>query len=196
MFLPGAGGRRSFWLPVADLLVAQGERHLLAWPGFGDVPADDGVRSLSDLFDWVVARLPAGASHVVAQSMGGVVAARLAIERPERVGSLVLAATSGGVDVARLGAADWRDAYRRELPGLPPWFTDDRTDLTARLGEITSPTLLLWSDSDPVSPLAVGTFLAARIRTSRLATIAGGSHAFANERAREVAAEIDAHLGG
>lgn len=54
----------------------------------------------------------------------------------------------------RLGAGDWREAYRAALPDVPRWFVDDRTDLAARLGAVRAPTLLLWSDSDPISPPA------------------------------------------
>jgi pimeloyl-ACP methyl ester carboxylesterase len=71
---------------------------------------------LDDLFGWLVERLPPGTSHVIAQSMGGVLAARLALERPERVARLVLVATSAGVDMARLGAAEWRHEYRALHP--------------------------------------------------------------------------------
>lgn len=194
VFLPGAGGRAAFWAPVADRLADLGPATRLGWPGFGGVPADPSIRSLDALFRWLLDRLPAGASHVVAQSMGGVLAARLAIEHPGRVARLVLAATSGGVDVARLGGADWRPEYRASLPDVPPWFLEDRTDLTARLGAIRAPTLLLWSDADPVSPLAVGRLLADAIPGARLETIRGGTHTFAEERPDEVAALVREHL--
>lgn len=196
VFLPGAGGRASFWRPVADRLRDVGPAHLLGYPGFGGEPADPQVRSLDDLHRWVRARLPAGASALVAQSMGGVLAVRLAVEEPARVSRLVLCATSGGVDVRRLGAAEWRDAYRAASPGVPPWFVDDRTDLTDRLGAIRAPTLLVWSDADPISPPAVGRFLAERIPGARLVTVPGGSHTFASERPDEVAGIVRAHLMG
>jgi len=194
VFLPGAGGRASFWRPIADRLADLGAAHVLGYPGFGDAPADPAVSSLDGLFAWLVRRLPPGASDVVAQSMGGVLAARLAIERPDRVARLVLVATSGGVDVARLGAQDWRPGYRASLAGAPPWFADDRTDLTERLPSIRAPTLLLSSDADPLSPPAVARFLAALIPGARIATVAGGTHAFAAERPDEVAAIVRAHL--
>ncbi len=194
VFLPGAGGDPAFWRPVADRLRDLGEARVLGYPGFGAVPPDPAVRSLDDLHRWIVARLPPGPSHLVAQSMGGVLAARLALERPERVRRLVLVATSGGVDVRRLGAAEWRDEYRASRPGVPLWFVDDRTDLTDRLTELRAPTLLVWSDSDPISPLHVGSFLADRIAGARLAVVRGGTHAFASERPDEVAALIRAHL--
>lgn len=126
--------------------------------------------------------------------MGGVLATRLALEHPERVARLVLTATSGGVDVRRLGAAEWRLEYRASLPDVPAWFVEDRTDLTDRLADVRARTLLLWSDADPISPLSVAHFLAGRIPDTRLVTVPGGTHSFAAERPAEVAAIIRAHL--
>lgn len=194
VFLPGAGGSAWFWRPVADKLADLGAAHLFGWPGFGDVPTDSSIRSLDDLFHWSVKRLPPGASHVIAQSMGGVLAVRLALDYLDRVASLVLVATSGGVDVARLGAADWRPEYLTSLPALPKWFLEDRTDFSARLAEIRAPTLLVWSDADVVSPLSIARFLAERIPTARLAIVRGGTHALAHERSDEVASLIRSHI--
>ena len=194
VFLPGAAGRAAFWAPVAERLADLGATHLLGYPGFGDRPADPAVCSVDDLFGWVVARLPEGPCHLVAQSMGGVLAVRLALERPERVASLALAATSGGVDVARLGARDWRPDFRTARPEVPDWFSTDRTDLAGRLHQLRCPTLLLWSDADEISPLSVGRFLQSRIPGARLETFAGGTHGFASERPDEVAGAIRRHL--
>ena len=195
VFLPGAGGSGAFWRPVADRLADLGRTQLFGYPGFGGLPSDSGLWSLGDLFGWVVDRMPTEPSHVIAQSMGGVLAVRMAIERPELVSRLVLVATSGGVDVARLGGAHWRGEYRALLPTAPSWFVDDRTDLTDGLSSIRAPTLLLFSDSDPISPLSVARFLAEHIAGSRIVIVAGGTHAFANERPDEVAPILRAHLG-
>jgi pimeloyl-ACP methyl ester carboxylesterase len=194
VFLPGAAGRAAFWAPVAGRLADLGPPVQLAWPGFGDVPADPAIASLDDLFTWLLRQLAPGPAHVIAQSMGGVLAARLAIEHPERVETLVLCATSGGVDVTRLGGADWRPAYRAELPSVPDWFVVDRTDLTARLGEIRAPTLLLNGDADPLCPPAVARLLEECIPGARSAVVRGGAHSFANDRPEEVATAIRAHL--
>ncbi len=194
VFLPGAAGRASFWQPVAELLADLGPVHLVGYPGFGGLPADPAIGSLGDLYERVVGGLPPGACHVVAQSMGGVLAVRLAAERPERVSRLVLAATSGGVDMARLGADDWRRDYRASLPDVPTWFVDDRTDHSGRLGAVRAPTLLLWTDTDPVSPPSVARHLAERIPDARIEMVRGGTHSFAHERPDEVAALIRAHL--
>jgi pimeloyl-ACP methyl ester carboxylesterase len=194
VFLPGAGGRASFWQPVAERLADLGRSLVFGYPGFGESPVDPTIESLEDLFRWLVEQLPASPSDVVAQSMGGVLAVRLAIERPELVSRLVLVATSGGVDVARLGAAECRQDFRASLPAAPRWSVDDRTDVMDALGRIRARTLLLRSDADPISPLSAAHFLAARIRDSRIVTVTGGTHAFANERPDEVASILRAHL--
>ncbi|MCM2334677.1 MAG: alpha/beta hydrolase [Anaeromyxobacteraceae bacterium] len=195
VFLPGAGGSADFWRPVAARLSDLGPAHLVGYPGFAGAPRDPSISSLDDLYRRVRDGLPPEPSCLVAQSMGGVLATRLALDAPERVSRLVLTATSGGVDVSRLGGTDWRPEYLAERPDVPDWFVRDRTDLSARLGELRLPCLLLWSDADPVSPLAVGRFLASRIAGSRLVTVPGGTHAFASERADEVARAIRAFLG-
>jgi pimeloyl-ACP methyl ester carboxylesterase len=194
VFLPGAGGSATFWRPVADRLTDLGAVHVFGWPGFGDVPGDASLSSLDDLYRWLVKRLPERQSHVVAQSMGGVLAVRLALEHPHRVANLVLVATSGGVDVARLGGVDWRPEYLASMARVPKWFVKDRTDFTERVGEIRAPTLLVWSDSDPISPLSVRRFLSERIANARIATVRGGTHAFAEEQPDEVAALIRSFL--
>jgi pimeloyl-ACP methyl ester carboxylesterase len=82
----------------------------------------------------------------------------------------------------------------QSMPGVPNWFLEDRTDFTDRLAEIRAPTLLVWSDADPISPLAISRFLAERMPRARGVTVRGGTHAFANERPDEVAALIRSHL--
>lgn len=48
---------------------------------------------------------------LVAQSMGGVVAVQIALERPERITHLILTVTSGGMILSDLGAEDWRTEF-------------------------------------------------------------------------------------
>jgi len=194
VFLPGAGGRASFWAPVAERLRHLAPQVLVGWPGFGDEPLVPGFGSLDDLFRWLRGRLPSGPVHVVAQSMGGVVALRLALEEPGRVASLVLAATSGGVNAAALGGTDWRAEYRAELPNVPDWFERDVTDLTDRLHLISAPTLILYGDADPICPQAIAELLERRIGSARVVRVHGGTHTFAQERPGEVALAIEAHL--
>ena len=194
VFLPGAGGRASFWQPVVDRLGDFVPTQLMAWPGFGDVPADSTIESLDGLYRWMLRRLPTTSIHLIAQSMGGVLAARLAIEQPQRVATLVLCATSGGVDVRGLGGSDWRAGFRAQLPTVPDWFEQDRTDLTARLGAITASTLILTGDADTICPSAVGHFLRERISRSRHEIVRGGGHDFALKSPEDVAEIIRGHV--
>ena len=199
LFLPGASGAGAFWAPVVELLPSAWEKTCLDWPGLGQVPADPGVRGPDDLVDRVLDRIAEGAEgepvDLVAQSMGGVVAVQVALRRPELVRRLVLTATSGGIDLAPFGVEDWRPTYRRAHPSAATWITEARIDLGARLGTVAAPTLLIWSDADPISPLAVGEHLSTLLPHARLVVVSGGDHMFARDRADEVAPHILAHLG-
>jgi poly(3-hydroxyoctanoate) depolymerase len=89
---------------LADQLDHPGERVLLAWQvsavGFA------GVRGLDDLYRFVIGHIDRPVD-LIAQSMGGVLALRAALDFSDQVRHLVLAATSGGLDMARFGVADW-----------------------------------------------------------------------------------------
>jgi len=193
IFLPGAGGSPRFWQPVADRLRHPAPRTLLGWPGFGEVPPDPGVRGLDDLVALVVAELDRP-SALIAQSMGGVIAIRAVLQRLDLVTHLVLTATSGGIDVAAHGAVDWRPAFQAARPTVPPWFAEERADLSAAIPRLRLPTLLLWGDADPISPPAVGRTLQGLLPQSRLRILAGGGHDLASSLAAQVAPLIDAHL--
>jgi pimeloyl-ACP methyl ester carboxylesterase len=193
LFLPGASGNTEFWRPVGAQLRHPGARQFLAWPGLGGVPAEPDVRGVADLVARVVRQIATPVA-LLAQSMGGVVAVRAALEKPDLVRHLVLSVTSGGIDVARLGAQDWRAVFRENNPGLPGWFLDEREDLTERIRTIAIPVLLLWGDADPISPIAVGRRLAELFPSAELVVIAGGTHDLVQERAKDVAPHIDRHL--
>src|SRR5262245_12720364 len=115
LFLPGSGASPDFWKPVGALLPADRPKHYFGWPGLGNQPHDPAVKGIDDLVRLVAAEMD-GPVDLVAQSMGGVIAARLAIEQPQKVRRLVLTVTSGGVDMAGLGASDWRPGYRKSFP--------------------------------------------------------------------------------
>jgi pimeloyl-ACP methyl ester carboxylesterase len=163
---------------------ADWDKAFLDWPGLGAVAPV--VRRVLGVLDRPV--------DLVAQSMGGVVALRVALERPDLVRRLVLVATSGGVDMKRFGAGDWRADYARRFPAARTWIIEQRPDLTDRLAEVGAPALLVWGDADPISPPAVGSFLAGALPRARLVIIPGGTHALARDRAADVAPHVRQHL--
>lgn len=194
IFLPGASGDSSFWAPVASRLPYPLDKVLLDWPGFGGrMPRDPDVRGLQDLVTLVLKRIDRPVD-LVAQSMGGLIAIHVALRRPHMIRRMVLTATTGGIDVSRFGARDWRDEYKEAYPAAPPWFVDDRTDLTPLIPSIRSPTLLIWGDADPISPTAVGEYLARLLPRSRLVVIRGGEHMLGRDRPDDVAPLIANHL--
>lgn len=194
LFLPGASGAGRFWAPLVRLLPSEWATHALDWPGLGDVPASPDVNTFDDLVRLTLHALD-GPADLVAQSMGGVVAVRVALERPDLVRRLVLIATSGGVDVGALGAADWRPNYIRQFPAACRWIVEQRPDLTDRLAGVRAPALLIWGDADPISPLAVGRRLAALLPDARLVIVPGGDHALARDRPADVVPHLISHLG-
>lgn len=196
LFLPGASGAGNFWQPVAERLPGNWQKVLFDWPGLGDIPADPRVQSFDDLAQLVMQDLDAPVD-LVAQSMGGLVAMKVALARPRAVRRMVLVATSGGVDVRRFQAAEWRAEYRAEFPHAAAFVTDDRQeDLTPHLERITAPTLLLWARGDAISPPAVGEFLSAQLTRAavQLTVLDFDDHAFARDQADCVAPLIEAHL--
>lgn len=146
LFLPGAAGSADFWKPAARAAGLEGV--FLSWPGLGLEPARPGIASLDDLTA-LAAREVGEPVDILAQSMGGVIALRLALAFPRLVRRLVLAVTSGGLPVTKLGGADWRADYAAAFPGAARWIADPVPDLSDHLPGITAPTLLLWGGCRP-----------------------------------------------
>jgi pimeloyl-ACP methyl ester carboxylesterase len=191
-FLPGAGGQRAFWAPVAERLGLGEDALIFAWPGFGDEPPDPAIRRLSDLATLCIERLD-GPTDLVAQSMGGVIALQVALARPDLVRRLVLCGTSGGIGLRRFQAQDWRRDY--DLPkGAPRYFVDDDTDIEASIPGMGQQTLLLWGANDSVVGPVVGERFAALLPNARLVIIEGAGHALAMEKPDQVASHIAAFL--
>jgi pimeloyl-ACP methyl ester carboxylesterase/ribosomal protein S18 acetylase RimI-like enzyme len=193
LFLPGAGGSREFWQPVAARVAFPGRVVHVGWPGFAGTPSDPRVRGFDDLADLVLAEIP-GPCAIVAQSMGGVIAVQVAARRPDLITHLVLTATSGGVPLDDLGVEDWRPAFLREFPAVPRWFVDAAVDLRGVLASLQPPVLLVWGDADPISPIGVGRRLAGLLGRATLHVVAGG-HDVAHANPDPVAAHLAAFLG-
>jgi pimeloyl-ACP methyl ester carboxylesterase len=196
-FLPGAAGSPLFWRPLGDRLPADRPKVYFGWPGLGDQPADRSVNSLDDLVAVVEGRLGRAPVDLLAQSMGGVVAVKLALKRPDAIRRMVLSVTSGGVDAAARARAlhDWRVDYRGQHPNAAPWIYADGPDLTGEIHRIACPVLLLFGDADPIAPPFVGERLNSLLPDARLAIIRGGDHSLVANRVDEVLPLVAQHLG-
>jgi pimeloyl-ACP methyl ester carboxylesterase len=193
LFLPGSGASPDFWKPVGARLPAEWPKEYFGWPGLGDQPHDPAVKGMDDLVRLVAARID-GPVDLVAQSMGGIVAVRLVLEQPSRVRRLVLTVTSGGVDMTGLGASDWRADYRKSFPRAAAWITAAGASSPLPVERIAAPTLLIWGDVDPISPVTVGGHLEQRIPDARLHVVPGGNHDLAKTHAELVSSLIERHL--
>ncbi len=191
LFLPGAAGSAQFWKPAAAHAGLDGV--FFGWPGLGDEPHRPDVNGIGDLVSLVLNRMDEPVD-IVAQSMGGVVAMLAARARPGKIHRLVLAVTSGGVPMGDLGGIDWRANYRRRFPDAARWIADPVPDLSDRLPSVAVPILLLWGDSDPISPVAVGERLQALLPQSTLHVIPGADHDLAVDHAARVGVLIKDHL--
>ncbi|MDP3162822.1 MAG: alpha/beta hydrolase, partial [Reyranella sp.] len=94
-----------------------------------------------------------------------------------------------------LGAADWRPDYRKSFPNAASWITAGTASPPLPVEKIEVPTLLIWGDADPISPVAVGRHLEARLPNAHLEVVAGGGHDLAGTHADLVAGLIARHLG-
>jgi|SoiMethySBSTD1v2_1073268.scaffolds.fasta_scaffold2130758_1 pimeloyl-ACP methyl ester carboxylesterase len=193
VILPGAGGRLDVLKPIGERLARRRTTILCGYPGIGHAAPDSSLQSLADLQAHVLEGLPER-FDLVAKSMGGVLALRTALEQPQRVRKLVLLATSGGVNVAALGGIDWRDTFRRLQPDAPSWFIEERSDLSAELGRVKQPTLLIFGEADLIAPVRVGHFLKAKLPNARLELVPDGTHDLEEEFPDLIASLIEAHL--
>ncbi len=195
-FLPGAGASPLFWRPLGDRLPANRPKVYFGWPGLGDQPADPAIKSLDDLVALVEARLGREPVDLLDQSMGGVIAVKLALKRPDAIRRIVLSVTSGGVDAAARARAlhDWSVDYRRDYPNAAPWIYNAGPDLTGAIHRIACPVLLLFGDADPIAPPFVGERLASLLPNARLVIIRGGDHSLVANRVDEVLPLIEQHL--
>ncbi|MCB9766283.1 MAG: alpha/beta hydrolase [Alphaproteobacteria bacterium] len=102
------------WTPQIQRFTAQGRRVLaLDLPGFGGSDRPDGPYSPPWYARLIARWLDAvGVAHgvVVGHSMGGQIAMRFALDHPERVDGLVLAAPAG-IETFKPDAADWMRAF-------------------------------------------------------------------------------------
>jgi pyruvate dehydrogenase E2 component (dihydrolipoamide acetyltransferase) len=99
LFVHGFGGDLDNWLFNLDAVAAAAPVIAIDLPGHGQsdvrLPGAGGLGALADFVLHALDRLGVERVHVVGHSMGGAIAARMALAAPARIASLVLLAPAG-----------------------------------------------------------------------------------------------------
>ena len=184
LLLHGLAGSGRWWRPTIGALAGRFRVHALSLRGVRLAVA------ARELAGWMEEQGLARAS-LVGHSMGGLIGAELAAERPELVDRLVLVsaplAPLGGY---RRGAWGLARGVARLPPAFVPLLVADalragpvnvlrgaHEAIGARapgLERIRAPTLLLWGDHDTLVPPRIGREAARRIPDARLVLIPAG----------------------
>jgi 3-oxoadipate enol-lactonase len=141
-------------------------------------------------------------AHILGTSMGGRIAAALALQHPSRVKSLILVST---VMKSLKGAPmTWS---RRLIPlqlkipmirGPHPYYAAIRQleasrdyDCMDRLGEIQVPTLILHGEKDKIAPYRLAEAMQSGIKSSQMLTFHGGHLFFIVRQKQFIDAVVD-----
>jgi pimeloyl-ACP methyl ester carboxylesterase len=198
----GLSGSARWWRDLVPELEREHEVEVL------DLPRR---LELEEASAWLAERVTAR-SHVVGHSMGGLIAARLAADRPELVDRLVLIAPAGAAPGSRLRhVAPLLRALRHSSPRLLPLLARDalqtgprtlwraagevlEADLRAHLTAIAAPTLVVWGARDTLLPPALGEIFRAEIPDARLVLLEQAGHAPMVDAADELSRELTGFL--
>jgi pimeloyl-ACP methyl ester carboxylesterase len=198
VLLHGLSGSGRWWDRNVPVFADRYRTYTVDLPGFG---ASRRVRwsRLDEIVDWLAAWLGDESlppANVAGHSLGAAVAARLAAHHPGRVARLVLVNAAirprgvrGGArsgDVLRLLAGNSlqssvpllaRDLLRSHPISSVAASRDALTgDWESDLARIVAPTLVVWGERDPLTPLPLGQRIAATIPAARLVTLPEAGH--------------------
>jgi fermentation-respiration switch protein FrsA (DUF1100 family) len=145
----GNAGHRAYRADLATALARRGVRILLfdyrGYGGNAGRPSEDGLAlDARAAADYLLTRRDVDPARIVyfGESLGGAVAARLAVDRPPH--ALIL----------RSPFASLADVARHHYPFLPVrWLLKEKHDTAAFVARVTSPTLVISGDDDRIVPV-------------------------------------------
>ena len=165
MLLHGFGGDLNNWLFNIDALAAKHSVIALDLPGHGqsDVKLPEGGGTLASLAGFVARvlnQLDVERVHAVGHSMGGAIAAQMALDRPSRIASLSLVCSAGlGEEIDGDYIRGFVDAAgRRELKPVVEKLFADPALVTRQLLDDLLKFKRLDGVGDVLSTLAAGLF--------------------------------------
>lgn len=201
ILLHGLSGSHRWWRFTVPALEDRFEVHVPEMIGFGGSRGADRQPTIPEMAELMVRWLDAAGierTAFVGHSMGAQVGVHLAARWPERIDRLVLTSAAGvprslsPLQAARL-AADlaWPRAWGR--PRFLPTIAADaaragpRTllaaiarvledDIRPLLGRVEAPTLLIWGENDPITPLRDGELMARQLPHARLVVLKNAAH--------------------
>jgi pimeloyl-ACP methyl ester carboxylesterase len=198
VLIHGLGGSRAWWGRNVGVLGQYFTVYNLDLPGFGAMRRHPTPFSVLDAVAWLQAfldELRLERVSLVGHSMGGLISAIFAGERPGRLERLVLAAPAIELPSRRV-AGYLRPLLRETLQversfwrilvwdglraGFPTTLRAARDllgyVLQDELSRIASPSLLIWGERDPLIPPEIGSSLQQKIRDSQLCVLKGAGH--------------------
>jgi pyruvate dehydrogenase E2 component (dihydrolipoamide acetyltransferase) len=135
VFLHGFGGDLEQWQLALPALADSHTAIALDLPGHGGSTKDVGSGDLSAAVEQFLDAIEVGPAHLVGHSMGGLVAAQVALRSPERVRSLTLIDSAGLGEAVDAGYLDGfvNAESRRELKPVLEMLFADTSLVTRRL---------------------------------------------------------------
>lgn len=201
VLLHGLAGSHRWWRYVVSGLACDTRVLIPELIGFGGsrpAPRQPDMPEMAALMGKWLETNGITQADVIGHSMGGEIAIHLASSEPDRIRRLVLVSAAGVPRTISAGAAA---KLATDLARLRAWgrrsfvatiaadslragpFTLYRTlrhlladDVRPLLSSIRHPTLLVWGEHDPVTPVRDGRIMARRIPDARLVVVAGASH--------------------
>lgn len=197
VLIHGFSGSSRWWVKNVPALAQHFRVYMVDLLGFGHSKTHH--RFVLQEASWYLTRwmdrLKVPAAHLVGHSMGGVISIELAAEFPQRVNRLVLVGPAvinlqGGLwrQIAGLLQAFWLLPYGF----LPVLFTDAlragprvllqaayellTVELDVDIGQVKTPTLLVWGENDKAVPLKVGKAILQQLPQGKLKVIPGAGH--------------------
>ena len=206
ILIHGLCASRRWWRKNVQVLARHFRVYTVDLIGFGKSKAAQGFvlnAAAEALHEWMV-EMEITHARVIGQSMGGRIAAELAVDFPESVEQLVLVDAPlfpfdhsllrqgwGMLHSLRYTPLDLLRVVITDTLQMGVWptikigFEIMHSDLTHKLAQLQLPTLIIWGDQDTIVPWRLGEALAETLAPHRFVTMRGVGHTPMWERPEE-----------